>query len=178
VSCNWTVWNDFLEPLCVFVFGNNISNTGAGIAQSVWRGATVWTAGVRFCFIPQRPDWVWVSHSLLSNGYRGLFPRGKVAGAWSWPHLHVVSRSRMVRLYLHSTHVFMARCLINYPFLFTLYWYYALVTETICISLHKSVFVLFHFLELCSFRLFSGVNFPVLIFLYFASRATFLMVLT
>jgi len=31
-----------------------------------------------------RPERLWSPPSLLSNGYQGLFPRGKAAGAWSW----------------------------------------------------------------------------------------------
>jgi len=34
---------------------------------------------------PPRVDPLWDSPSLLSKGYRGLFPESKAAGAWSWP---------------------------------------------------------------------------------------------
>jgi hypothetical protein len=40
--------------------------------------------------------------SLLSNGYRGLFPRGKAAGAWRWPLTSIQCRSQeCVDLHLH-----------------------------------------------------------------------------
>ena len=32
-----------------------------------------------------RPDRPWGPHSLLYNGYR-VFPGGKAAGSWRWPH--------------------------------------------------------------------------------------------
>jgi hypothetical protein len=52
--------------------------------------------------------------SRLSNGYRGLFPRGESGKSVKLiTHLHLVLRSRMAELYLHSPHVFMAWALIN-----------------------------------------------------------------
>jgi hypothetical protein len=66
---------------------------------------TGWTArgsirdrGKRSFSAPQRPDWLWGQPSLLSNGYRGLSPRGVKLTT----HLHLVPKSRMVELYLHS----------------------------------------------------------------------------
>jgi hypothetical protein len=41
--------------------------------------------GSRIFTYPCRPDKLWDSPNLLCNGYRGLFPGGKAAGAWSWP---------------------------------------------------------------------------------------------
>jgi hypothetical protein len=40
--------------------------------------------GSRIFFSPRRPDLLSGPPSLLSNGHRELFPRGKAAGAWSW----------------------------------------------------------------------------------------------
>jgi hypothetical protein len=41
--------------------------------------------GSRIFFSPNRPDRLWGPPNLLFNGYRGSFPGGKAAGAWSWP---------------------------------------------------------------------------------------------
>ena len=57
-----------------------------GIAQSVQRIATAWR--VRGSNLDgdkifrTRPDRPWEPPNLLYNGYRGLFPRVKKAGAW------------------------------------------------------------------------------------------------
>jgi hypothetical protein len=34
---------------------------------------------------PDRPDRLWGAPNLLSNGYRGLYPRRKATGASNWP---------------------------------------------------------------------------------------------
>jgi hypothetical protein len=60
--------------------------------------------GKVFFSIPQHPDRLWDSLSLLSNGYRELIP-------WRWSgrclklttHYHLVLRSWMVELYLHPS---------------------------------------------------------------------------
>jgi len=50
---------------------------------------------MEFFSSPPCPDQLWGAPSLLSNGYRGCYSGGKAAGAWSWPHLQQVPRSRM-----------------------------------------------------------------------------------
>jgi hypothetical protein len=58
--------------------------------------------GRRFSYTSQRPDWLWVPSSLLSNGYWVLFTREKSCrGMKLTTHLLQVPRSRMVELYLH-----------------------------------------------------------------------------
>jgi hypothetical protein len=57
----------------------------------------------RFISSPQCPDRLWVSPNLLSNGYRGRFPREQSGRSVKLTtHLHLVPRSRMVAVYLHS----------------------------------------------------------------------------
>jgi hypothetical protein len=70
-----------------FTFGINIrsQNSAVGIATGYGlddRGdgvrVPVWS---RIYSSPRRPDWFWGPFNLLSNGYLGLFPLGKAAGA-------------------------------------------------------------------------------------------------
>jgi hypothetical protein len=56
--------------------------------------------GKRFSL--QRPDRLWVSSCVLSNGYRRLFPRGKAAGRLadrSSPSKAEVKNNRAIRLH-------------------------------------------------------------------------------
>jgi hypothetical protein len=56
-----------------------------GYGMDDWRIGVRMPVGSRIISSPCRPPRLWCPHSLLSNGYRGLFPRSKAAGAWSWP---------------------------------------------------------------------------------------------
>jgi hypothetical protein len=70
---------------------------GAGIAQSVYRRATGWTAGVLF------PAGVRDFSPFRRVQTHPAFSGGKVArDVKLTTHLHVVPRSRMVKVYLHS----------------------------------------------------------------------------
>jgi hypothetical protein len=59
--------------------------------------------GARIFTSPCRPDRLGGPPSLLSNGYRSLYPRGKAAGVWNWP---LTSKEcwgqENVGLYIHS----------------------------------------------------------------------------
>jgi len=53
-----------------------------------------------FSSSPPRPDRPWLPPSPLSNGYRGLLPRGNAVGTWSWPLAYVCCRGQeCVKLY-------------------------------------------------------------------------------
>jgi hypothetical protein len=57
--------------------------------------------GKRFFSIPQRPDQIWGPSSLLFNGHGGYFSGVKRRGVKLTIHLHLMPRSRMVKLHLH-----------------------------------------------------------------------------
>jgi hypothetical protein len=56
--------------------GYGLDDRGVGVRVPV---------GTRIFSSTRRPDWFWGSPNLLSNGYLGILPGGKVAGAWGWP---------------------------------------------------------------------------------------------
>jgi hypothetical protein len=62
----------------------------------------------RCCSSSQRPGQLWDPPSLLSSGYRRLFPRAQSSrGVKLTTHLHLLPRSRNVELYLPPSYVFM-----------------------------------------------------------------------
>jgi hypothetical protein len=73
------------------------TDCGLGIRGSIPR------RGKTFFSTSQRPDRLWDPPSLLSNGYWELFPRVQNGPSVNLSvQLHLVLRSRMVKLYLHS----------------------------------------------------------------------------
>jgi hypothetical protein len=64
------------------------------------------------------PDRLWSPASIVSSGYRSLFPGGKAVGTWSWP---VTSDSADVNAWSYTStfpHVFMAWCFIKHQLYF------------------------------------------------------------
>jgi hypothetical protein len=57
-------------------------------------------SGMRSFSTPQYPDRFWGPPSFLFSGYGGSLPGGKAVWACS---LHLVPKSRMVKLYLRSS---------------------------------------------------------------------------
>jgi hypothetical protein len=82
-------------------------DSSVGAATGYWlddRGVGVRVpVGWRIFTSPCRPDRLWASPNLLSDGCRELFPGGKAAGAWSWPFTSSKCRGQEnVDLYIHS----------------------------------------------------------------------------
>jgi hypothetical protein len=67
--------------LCVCVRARQESSVGIATEYGPDGPRSIPGNGKRFFFTLRRQDRLWGPPSLLSNGYRGLFPRGKAAGA-------------------------------------------------------------------------------------------------
>jgi hypothetical protein len=76
----------------------------------------------RFFSCPQHPDRLWGSTQPSIQWAPGALSPGVKWQGREADHLHLVLRSRMVELYLHSPYVFMAQCLTKHRdnFIFTL----------------------------------------------------------
>jgi hypothetical protein len=60
-------------------------NIMTGYGLDGWRLGVQVLAESRNFFSLHCPNRLWDPHSLLLNGYWGLFPGRKVAGTWNWP---------------------------------------------------------------------------------------------
>jgi hypothetical protein len=78
------VWSYTSTPQYVFMACWTIGWSGFESRGGDWKF---------LCSTP-RPDRLWYSLSLLSNGYCGLFPLVKAAGAWSWPLIFILCRGQ------------------------------------------------------------------------------------
>jgi hypothetical protein len=65
--------------------GYGLDDGGVGVLVPI--GSSIFSS-------PRRSDRFWGPPSLLSNGYRGSFPGGKAAGAWSWPLTSILCRGQ------------------------------------------------------------------------------------
>jgi hypothetical protein len=68
-----------------YMGGCKSRDSSVGIVTGYWlddrRVGVRVSVGSRIFTLPCHPDRLWGSPNLLSKGYRGLFPRGKAAGA-------------------------------------------------------------------------------------------------
>jgi hypothetical protein len=60
--------------------------------------------GSRILCFPQRPDRLWHQPNVLSDGYRGLFPGGKAAGAWSCHSSPTSAEVKKMWIYISTRH--------------------------------------------------------------------------
>jgi hypothetical protein len=92
---------DFNNPVSILRSRDSSDGTVTGYGQD--GGGSNPGKGKTFSS-SQRPHRLWCPRSLLSNAYRGLFPGGKVADAWSWPLTSNYCRGQeYVDLYIHSS---------------------------------------------------------------------------
>jgi hypothetical protein len=103
-------WPELLAPLCIFLLDDLPTKWSQKSGYLSRYSDQLRTGRPGFDYwlcktfsSPQRPDRIWGPPSLLSVGYRWLFPWGKSGwGVNLITHLHLVPRSRKLELYLHS----------------------------------------------------------------------------
>jgi hypothetical protein len=82
----------FLQFLLIYI-GSRDSSVGIETDYGLDFWGSIPGRGKIFFFTPQRPDRLWGPPSLLSNGYRGIFPRGLCGRSVKLTtHLHLVPR--------------------------------------------------------------------------------------
>jgi hypothetical protein len=97
--------------------------TGSRYSDGLDGWGSIPDKGKIFFCISQRLDRLWGPPSVLYNGNRGLFPRGR--GVKLTTRLHLERGSRMMELYLHSLHMSSSHAvqLIKHRDSFTFYFY-------------------------------------------------------
>jgi hypothetical protein len=75
--------NYYLSPLLLLLSRDSVVGIATGYGLDDRRVGVRVPVGSRIFSCPRSQNWFWGPLSLLSNGYRGLFPRA--AGASTWP---------------------------------------------------------------------------------------------
>jgi hypothetical protein len=73
---------------CLLLLGESCDSSvsiALGYGLDDWGLGFDFQWGWKFFSSPPSPEWSWVPPILLSSGYQGSFPGGKLAWAWSWP---------------------------------------------------------------------------------------------
>jgi hypothetical protein len=94
---------------------DSVVSIATGYGLDDWGVGVRVPVGSRIFSYPRRRDRLWGStQPYIQWGTRGSFPGGKAAGAWRWPHLQLMPRSRKCGpIHPLSPHEFIAWCLIS-----------------------------------------------------------------